>query len=459
MQEKRYAKAIGELRTLVSDLRDLRERATGDSAHSLVPHQNTIKLPAEDRIRGQDASLLLRGITAKWSCSQLAHTASPHEAKLLLSNTDASNFEDTTPTFFTLLIQTNQLPRKLVSSQFHIKPMPKPNSTWLPSPENSSLDEENEATEQKRQRLNMDQRRLGIKPADTVITQEKLSALAKMDQQNFYLNLGEATDVCSHLCVPDNQKRRRGKTAMQRPYLDFKNRRFEFSTSQNALDGICFGLDKLDEPIGLQNLFLQQDLDDNFSDAERFWLASVIVKSALRHFNTAWWAESWTLDELKFYDLNTDDLMDSLQTLHLSSTLPTNCQANNDGDDIVMLEDASKPPPRIQIKTKDDNAFGQEMMQVGIRNLTLWGVGVALLQIGLGRQVSWSDHVQVRQSVAKLKRFSMRYHDITDKLINCDFGQGARLQKIELQNEVYRTVVCELEGALNDFREAGLWHL
>lgn len=96
-------------------------------------------------------------------------------------------------------------------------------------------------------------------------------------------------------------------------------------------------------------------------------------------------------------------------------------------------------------------------MEVGIRNLTFWGVGVALLQIGLWRAIPWTDHVEVRQSVAGLERFSKRYHDITDKLINCDFGKGSKLQKWELQIEVYRTVVCELDETLEDYKKAGIW--
>jgi hypothetical protein len=56
-----------------------------------------------------------------------------------------------------------------------------------------------------------------------------------------------------------------------------------------------------------------------------------------------------------------------------------------------------------------------------------------------------------------LERLSKQYYEITDKLINCDFGKGAKLQSVELQNEVYRTVVCELETILEDFHRAGIW--
>ncbi|KAM5342677.1 hypothetical protein ACJ41O_013643 [Fusarium nematophilum] len=190
-------------------------------------------------------------------------------------------------------------------------------------------------------------------------------------------------------------------------------------------------------------IFLQ-NVDDSVRDPQRFWLASIVVKSALQHHNTPWWPESWTLDSLGFYEKCTGELADSLQTLHI--TAPLGC-----ADGVSPRGGGGSSLHALPAEAK------KAMTRFGIRNLTLWCVGVALLQTGLWRPIPWDDHEQVRDSVASLERFSKQYFEITDKLINCDFGAGARLQNPKLQNEIYRGVVCELDCIIDEFRKAGIW--
>jgi len=168
-----------------------------------------------------------------------------------------------------------------------------------------------------------------------------------------------------------------------------------------------------------------------------------VVKSALQHHNTLWWTEDWTLDSLAFYESRTGELLDSLQTLHLTADLP-----NKTDTDTAQ---ASQPLSEAASATEVRRAMNRR----GIRNLTLWCVGVAFLQIGLWRPIRWDDDEEVRERLPSLERLSKSYFDMTDKLINCDFGKGAKLQNLDLQNEVYKTVVCELDAILDEFRKAG----
>lgn len=83
----------------------------------------------------------------------------------------------------------------------------------------------------------------------------------------------------------------------------------------------------------------------------------------------------------------------------------------------------------------------------GISSLTLWCLGVALLQIGLWRPISWVDVREVRKSVVQLKTSNLQYHDLTYRLIWGNFGGSDHdSRQAPLQDKVYRKVVCELEA-------------
>ncbi|KAI2465987.1 hypothetical protein F4781DRAFT_407155 [Annulohypoxylon bovei var. microspora] len=86
----------------------------------------------------------------------------------------------------------------------------------------------------------------------------------------------------------------------------------------------------------------------------------------------------------------------------------------------------------------------------GIRNLTLYGLGVALLQIGLWDSIPWEDHVQVRRKVARLSWLGKRYRNATKKLINCDFGLATEeLRDRSLQSAIFRDMIGDLEQLLS----------
>lgn len=182
----------------------------------------------------------------------------------------------------------------------------------------SSRSEHPDDRERKRQRV--DEARESANPADHASTIH-IAPPSYVGNSISSFNLAESKDVCSRLCSSKSAVVHSHKKAAMGCHLDFRKRTFEFSHGHailppNMLDNTLQGT-----ILGLQDIFVHE-LQDTFSDPQRFWLASIIVKSALQHYNTGSWPESWTPDQLGFYDLETGDLTDSLKTLHLSCRLP-----------------------------------------------------------------------------------------------------------------------------------------
>jgi len=81
----------------------------------------------------------------------------------------------------------------------------------------------------------------------------------------------------------------------------------------------------------------------------------------------------------------------------------------------------------------------------GIRNMTIFNLGVALLQIGRWEVLDTDDVVRIRRAASKPSKLGPRYDELTQRCLNCDFGFGDDLEKPQLQCAVYESVVCELE--------------
>lgn len=88
-------------------------------------------------------------------------------------------------------------------------------------------------------------------------------------------------------------------------------------------------------------------------------------------------------------------------------------------------------------------------LSCGIRNLPLYSLGVAMLQIGLWQHVDSGDVVQVRQLMDDGSPLGERYQRIASKCLWCDFGSGKDLADRDLQSAIYRDVVCELQSILD----------
>lgn len=240
------------------------------------------------------------------------------------------------------------------------------------------------------------------------------------------LSLGQIKDICHHLRECSAAE----KIALNRCIgrLDYQGLMHQFFLGHNP-KGVARAAVR-GKLVNFSDIF-RRPLDDSLSDLERLSLAATLVKSALRLYSTSWWPDDWTPHMLAFYQNEDEELAESLKSLHVTTDLMPKGPDNS----------ASRHP---------SNHVHKAMIRFGIHNFTLWGLGVTLLQIGLWEPVDIGSHEKVREKVGGLRYLGEDYRITTKKLINCDFGLGKyKLQEPTLRNEIYRTIVGELDASIS----------
>lgn len=91
----------------------------------------------------------------------------------------------------------------------------------------------------------------------------------------------------------------------------------------------------------------------------------------------------------------------------------------------------------------------------GINNVVLFSLGIALLELGYQNSLeSMAAGTQdpiatARKLAASDHPLGLRYQQIVLQCLQCNFGMGTDLDKIELQSAVYGDVICQLEEMIN----------
>ncbi|OTA79297.1 hypothetical protein M434DRAFT_38355 [Hypoxylon sp. CO27-5] len=229
-------------------------------------------------------------------------------------------------------------------------------------------------------------------------------------------------------------------------YLDVEgHRRFVLYPGLRGL-GEDFNCLKLREATPILD-YLRFPAYDVVSDEDRLKLAITLAKSMLKYNSTPWWPQEWTLKQVYVLCKGNRDLSSSLDTLHVSiqinPTQPITGTCANQS--LETLDKENNHPDSLPLESVQ-----YAMENYGIRNLTLYGLGVAFLQIGLWDHVPWEDHVQVRRKVARLSYLGKSYRDATKRLIDCDFGLATeKLDDVKLQSAIFTDIVGDLEALLH----------
>ncbi|KAF3065116.1 hypothetical protein GL218_01756 [Daldinia childiae] len=183
------------------------------------------------------------------------------------------------------------------------------------------------------------------------------------------------------------------------------------------------------------------------SDKDRIQLGITLVKSMLKYHSTLWWPQGLTLNQVYVFCDETEDLSSSLDTVHLSTELKAIPSAAEDTRaNITPQGEQNHIPNSLPLESVQE-----AMENYGIRNITLYALGVALLQIGLWERIAWEDHVQVRRKAARLSYLGKRFRNATKRLIDCDFGLATeQLEDPGLQDAIFSCVVGDLESLYRD---------
>ncbi|KAL7948552.1 hypothetical protein V8C42DRAFT_314821 [Trichoderma barbatum] len=164
-------------------------------------------------------------------------------------------------------------------------------------------------------------------------------------------------------------------------------------------------------------------------------LAHRLVCAVLKFNSTPWLNEVWSVGDLAFFRQG-DDLTMSLQTLHFGVEL--NHGGPEPGDSLMDIES----PASLSHSIED------AQYKHGVRNVTLYSLGAALLAIGRWERIDHNDIEGVRRLASQSSYLGPVYQELTQKVLDCDFGYGKDLKKPRLQEAIYNMVVLELESMI-----------
>lgn len=251
------------------------------------------------------------------------------------------------------------------------------------------------------------------------------------DQQLSPVNLQDVQDICAAL--NDQSPCRRPSRCLG--YLEScANETFRHSFFQTPGDiGLVPATGSLS--ISMSEI-LSHPVEASVTVVDQFRLARNFAMAVLKFHSTPWLGEYFSLRDLSFFRLGEGDISSYLQTAHLGFDF---IQASPGGSPSVPMKDADE-----QEAAEDARLFH------GIRNLALWSLGAAMLQIENWSAIeSQDDVVKVRRMAQKPVMIGERYRALAKQCLECDFGFGDDLSKPRLQQAVYEKVVCGLTDMID----------
>ncbi|KAH4006808.1 hypothetical protein HBI13_234910 [Parastagonospora nodorum] len=181
-----------------------------------------------------------------------------------------------------------------------------------------------------------------------------------------------------------------------------------------------------------------KNLIKSFNPLQQMTLAHKLAEAVLQYHSSSWLPQAWTLQDVAYFtdtsQPNACDISDALSSLHLSKRFPKNTSCHIDSKQELL-----------DLKHK-----------VGVRNLTLAKLGVALLEICtkddiMGTQLDGThgEIIKARglldEKHHSIQDFGLRYLEIVRKCLYCDFSCDDDLQSDALQSAIYTEVVCALQ--------------
>lgn len=181
---------------------------------------------------------------------------------------------------------------------------------------------------------------------------------------------------------------------------------------------------------------LGQSVHNRLDVVNQLRLAHCLVSTVLKFYSTPWLNEMWSVGDLAFFRQG-DDLTKSLQTLHLGAEL---IHSVPDSEDFPMEVES---PANLAHLSIEDARYKH-----GVGNATLFSLGAALLSIGRWERVDHNDIEGIRRLASQGSYLGPVYQELTQKVLDCDFGYGKDLKKPRLQEAIYEMVILELESMI-----------
>ncbi|KAM5348553.1 hypothetical protein ACJ41O_008377 [Fusarium nematophilum] len=392
---------------------------------------------------------LHHGLQEVWSCSKAKHAN--HGVKIFLNMDQASSKEKGKQQQSTVHLEIavegahheqDDADRAVATSTFaHLQVV----SQWIeqpasvPSPSPSSChDEADKSAPKKRQKRvcfaqdSSSVLPLPLTPSRSPQSQAAVTGPGNRDPDANGSNrtpcdLRTPTDLCYDLC---NGPTKNSSCTCYLGFLDVSTDeflRYHFHSSSFADDHDW----KTKGAYPLSMLF--GDASVEFASfVDRLKMARATAIAGLAYHSTPWLNECWRLGDLSFLARGYD-IPSALRTLHLGVDL------ENRG---APMQGLLTPSSSMLSQSTED-----ERLLVGIKNVSLYSLGVALLGIDKWRDFDPDDIVQVRKA-AQSSGFGNRYREIVRKCLGCEFRNETDLAQSRLHRAVYEDVVGSLESMI-----------
>ena len=180
----------------------------------------------------------------------------------------------------------------------------------------------------------------------------------------------------------------------------------------------------------------------SFGTAHKLRVAHSIATAVLQYNSTPWLRNDWRLKDMAYFGELSTLTDEALRTLHLSFCFN---QKGKSAESTCTRWKSSKSEASEFLSTQD------LQLQYGINNVTLFSLGIALLELAhqqsLENLCGSQDSIIVaaRKLAASYDPLGLRFQKIIRQCLQCDFGMGSDLEKAELQGAIHQDVICQLE--------------
>ncbi|KAK4446238.1 hypothetical protein QBC34DRAFT_150775 [Podospora aff. communis PSN243] len=169
-------------------------------------------------------------------------------------------------------------------------------------------------------------------------------------------------------------------------------------------------------------------------------IALSLVRATLQFWSTPWWRTYWSLRDIGVIrKRKVPVLSDTVRSIHVNVDLRGCGQTES-------AKTTAEPAIATGALTNQD--VDRATLTFGIRNLNLYCLGVALLQIGRWGIVQMDDVESIRRLAALPSHLGPKYREITERCLECDFGVGKNIRDIKLQAAIYDSVARPLESMI-----------
>jgi len=313
------------------------------------------------------------------------------------------------------------------------------NLQWTESssaPESSAAERQAKVPRRKHQKdVSIRKEKLFSIKAENVSGECESSKLTPTATSTSPLDLRFCDDLCARFLVHQNMSNYDGPSAGY--YLVDASYKHEFEL---CLKNPFSNPDRSDYET-LSDI-LGHPLDHATTVVDQLNIALALIRATLQFWSTPWWRTYWSLGDIGILrERKAPVLSDTVKSIHVNVDLRN-----------TETAETAQAPTTGNLAHDD---VERATLTFGIRNLNLYCLGVALLQVGRWSTVQIDDVETVRRLAALPSHLGPKYREITEKCLECDFGVGKKVHDIRLQAAIYDSVARPIESmvkalSLND---------